>query len=232
MADYFDAMIQIITEHNGTVDKLIGDAIVAFWGAPKMNEHHARDAIQGALRCHEELQRLNEKWESQGLPRLPTRFGVSTGEVMVGNVGAVNRLSYTALGDAVNLASRLEGANKFYGTRIIAAANSVAEAGDQFVWRKLDKVRVLGRSEPELIYELLGKRGQVPEVRVEHARLYEAAFDAYLARDFTGARDRLSALLLKDVGDSSALRLSRLCEDAAQNPPPPTWNGISDFVEK
>ncbi|MEM1294219.1 MAG: adenylate/guanylate cyclase domain-containing protein, partial [Verrucomicrobiota bacterium] len=214
------------------VDKLIGDAIVAFWGAPKPNEHHARDAIQGALRCHEELQKLNERWEAEGLPRLPTRFGVSTGEVMVGNVGAVNRLSYTALGDAVNLASRLEGANKFYGTRIIAAANSVRDAGDQFLWRKLDKVRVLGRSEPELIYELLGERGQVPELRLEHARLYEAAFDAYLARDFTGATDRLSTLLLQNLGDSSAQRLSRLCEDATRNPPPTNWNGVSDFLEK
>ncbi len=232
MADYFDAMIGIITEHEGIVDKLIGDAIVALWSAPKLNEHHARDSVRAALRCSQYLRKRNDRWEESGLPRLPTRFGLSTGEVVVGNVGASNRLSYTVIGDAVNLAARLEGANKFYGTRIIASARTVAEAGEIFLWRKLDKVRVKGRSEPELIYELLGEEGQVSGERLATARAYEAALEQYLARDFAAAHDALDNLSAGDPGDKSLSRLAKLCREAIDNPPPPTWEGVSEFKEK
>jgi adenylate cyclase len=232
MADYFDAMIGIITENEGIVDKLIGDAIVALWSAPKVNECHARDSVRAALRCSQYLLKVNDHWEEHSLPRLPTRFGISTGEVVVGNVGSSNRLSYTVIGDAVNLAARLEGANKFYGTRIIASSATHTEAGDAFLWRKLDKVRVKGRSEPELIYELLGEKGDVADELLANAHAYEQAFDQYLERDFATARDALDKLADANPSDQSIARLAHLCHEATDNPPPPTWDGVSEFKQK
>ncbi|MEM6916471.1 MAG: adenylate/guanylate cyclase domain-containing protein [Verrucomicrobiota bacterium] len=232
MAGYFDAMIEVITEHRGTVDKLIGDAIVAFWGAPRENVNHASDAVLAALRCEEALQGLNAVWESKGLPRLPTRFGISTGQVMVGNVGSANRLSYTALGDSVNLASRLEGANKRYGTRILAAEGSVKGSQDRFLWRKLDIVRVVGRSQPETIYELLGERDKVPTERLERARQYEAALESYLMQQFEEALETLQALQGEEADDGAVERLITLCQDAQKQRGQEGWDGVSSFSEK
>ncbi|MEM9282640.1 MAG: adenylate/guanylate cyclase domain-containing protein [Verrucomicrobiota bacterium] len=232
MADYFDAMIEIITRHHGTVDKLIGDAIVAFWGAPKENQRHAHDAILTALRCQEALERLNEEWEANGLPSLPTRFGISTGEVMVGNVGSVNRLSYTALGDSVNLASRLEGANKYFGTRILAAEKSVISSGDSFRWRELDKVKVLGRSQPETIYELLGERNQVSEKRLEEAKQYQVALTKYWSREFDEALRILKELSEDSEPDLAVDRLENLCKEALEVGIEPEWDGVSKFFDK
>ncbi|MEM7602888.1 MAG: adenylate/guanylate cyclase domain-containing protein [Verrucomicrobiota bacterium] len=232
MANYFDAMIEIITEHNGTVDKLIGDAIVALWGAPRENASHAQDAVLAALRCEEALRELNREWESNGLPKLPTRFGISTGEVMVGNVGSANRLSYTALGDSVNLASRLEGANKYYGTRILAAENSVEGSRDRFLWRKLDKVRVVGRSQPETIYELLGERETVSTEDLEKARKYETALESYLNQQFEAALEILRDLGGGGSGDLAVERLMSRCQDALEKGETTGWDGVSKFSEK
>lgn len=232
MASYFDAMLGIIAANSGTVDKLIGDAIVAFWGAPKSNAHHARDAVRAALACHEKLEELNRMWEFQGLPRLPTRFGISTGEVVVGNVGSAARLSYTALGDAVNLASRLEGANNIYGTRILASAATAGEAGDEFVWRRLDKVGVKGRSEPEIIHELIGKESATSDDAVRFARQYEAAFDQYLGRRFEEALESLQELERIRRDDRSVERLINQCDAFLQNPPAENWDGVSRFTTK
>lgn len=232
MAEYFDAMIDVITEHRGTVDKLIGDAIVAFWGAPKENANHERDAILAALRCEETLRVLNTKWESQGLPRLPTRFGISTGKVMVGNVGSSNRLNYTALGDSVNLASRLEGANKFYGTRILVGEQSVSGSGGHFLWRKLDKVRVVGRTQPETIYELLGEREKVPVDRLEKARQYEAALENYFKQQFAEALRTLGGLEKGGNEDLSVERLKRLCQENLEHGVGSDWDGVSRFSDK
>ncbi|MEM6277845.1 MAG: adenylate/guanylate cyclase domain-containing protein [Verrucomicrobiota bacterium] len=229
MAEYFDAMIEVITEHRGTVDKLIGDAIVAFWGAPRENSDHARDAVLAAKHCEEALRGLQSRWESQGLPHLPTRYGISTGEVMVGNVGSVNRLSYTALGDSVNLASRLEGANKQYGTRIIAAEDSMNRAGEDFLWRKLDRVRVVGKSEPELIFEFLGDRSTVASEKIEEARKYERALSLFWSQEFEEAIDLLRSQSPDDLASS---RLKERCEELMRTGVDGNWDGVVTFREK
>ncbi|MEO0446406.1 MAG: adenylate/guanylate cyclase domain-containing protein, partial [Verrucomicrobiota bacterium] len=230
MATYFDALIGVITKEHGTVDKIIGDAIVAFWSAPKPNPHHARDSVRAAWRCCQTLAPMNSTWETEGLPRLPTRFGISTGDVVVGNVGASNRLSYTAIGDAMNLASRLESANKYYGTRILASQATVDAAGEEFAWRRIDRVRVKGRMEPEMIYELLGEWTEVSEETVTRARSYESAFNAYLGREFPQADGILTALP-KEL-DHAERRLLGLCRQAQEAPPADDWDGASELREK
>ncbi|MEM9282865.1 MAG: adenylate/guanylate cyclase domain-containing protein, partial [Verrucomicrobiota bacterium] len=232
MAEYFDAMLEVITSHHGTVDKLIGDAIVAFWGAPKDNPKHAHDAILAAIRCEEALSALNERWQSEGLPKLPTRYGISTGEVMVGNVGSANRLNYTALGDSVNLASRLEGANKHYGTRIIVSERSVSQTGDAFAWRKLDRVRVVGKSRPEVIYELLGERTKVSPQLLERAKQYETALACYWKRDLAEALGHLEPLLRKSNDNLAAIQLKTRCEEAMNIAENEAWDGVSTLHDK
>ena len=228
MAEYFDAMIGIIRQHHGTVDKLIGDAIVAFWGAPTPSETHAHDAVRSAWECHLKLQELAEAWKRRGLPPLPTRFGLATGVVVVGNVGSPSRLSYTALGDSMNLASRLEGANSFYSSWILASESTVREAGEEFVWRQLDRVRVKGRNEPESIYELLGPQDSLSDAIRSRKKAYESAFTAYLARDFSTAVQILETL----PEDASAVRLMGICRDYLESPPPPDWDGVFQFQSK
>jgi len=232
MATYFDAMIRIIESHGGTVDKLIGDAIVAFWGAPKLDDSHAGNAVRATLDCLAQLSRLNAEWKASGLPPLPTRFGISTGAVVVGNVGSPGRLSYTALGDSVNLASRLEGANSFYGTSALVSSATRAEAGDGFCWRRVDLVAVKGRSKPELIFEPLGLEQELGEKGLGWVRTYEDALDDYLARRFDEAIEKLQALTLARPGDRSAARLLSRCQAMSENPPPEDWDGVSRFESK
>ncbi len=232
MATYFDAMIRIIESHGGTVDKLIGDAIVAFWGAPKLDDSHAANAVRATLDCLAQLGRLNAEWEASGLPPLPTRFGISTGAVVVGNVGSPGRLSYTALGDSVNLASRLEGANSFYGTSALVSSATQAEAGDGFCWRRVDLVAVKGRSKPELIFEPLGLEQELGEKELGWVRAYEDALDAYLGRRFDEAIEKLQPLTLARPGDRSAARLLSRCQAMSENPPPGDWDGVSRFREQ
>jgi adenylate cyclase len=231
MAAYFDAMIGIIEEHGGTVDKLIGDAIVAFWGAPKPDPRHAGNAVRAALACRARLAELNRAWEVEGVPPLPTRFGISTGDVVVGNVGSQARLSYTALGDSVNLASRLEGANSFYGSSILVSSSTFEQADIDVLWRRVDKVAVKGRSKPEIIFEPLGLEGEVEEEETAWARGYERAFDAYLGRRFGDAIEILNDLAIRP-GDLSAERLGSECRSLLENPPPDDWDGVSRFASK
>ncbi len=232
MAAYFEAMTGVIESTGGTIDKLIGDAILAFWGAPSENLFHARDALRAAIACRDTLDRLNPHWAQQNLPPLPTRFGVSTGPVVVGNVGAPRHLSYTALGDAVNLASRLEGLNTFYGTRILASEASVQEAGQELVFRRIDRVRVKGRQTPELIYEVIGEKGAVDQKEVQLAEAYEKALDAYFEGNFNGALEHLRVYAEEKPYDQAAVRLAEFCRSFLQMPPAQGWDGVSNFQTK
>ncbi|MGI9242034.1 MAG: adenylate/guanylate cyclase domain-containing protein, partial [Verrucomicrobiales bacterium] len=224
MATYFEAMIRIIESHGGTVDKLIGDAIVAFWGAPKFDESHAGNTVRATLDCLAQLDELNAGWEADGLPPLPTRFGISTGAVVVGNVGSPGRLSYTALGDSVNLASRLEGANSFYGTSALVSSSTQAEAGSGFCWRRVDLVAVKGRSKPELIFEPLGFEGELGKAELDWTRTYEEALDAYLDKRFGEAIRKLEALVERRPSDRSATRLLSRCQKWMDEPLPDDWD--------
>jgi len=233
MSQYFEEMLSIIRADGlGTVDKLVGDAIVAFWGAPLADPEHASHCVDAVLRCVARLEALNESWQSQGLPTLPTRFGVSTGPVVVGNVGAPSRLSYTALGDAVNVGSRVEGLNRFCGTSAVATAAVRSHTGDRFAWRQVDSVRAKGKREAVELHEPLGRAGRVSEARLAFAHGYDEALALYRGRRFAEAAQALDDLSRVAPKDLSLLRLRERAKHFEAHPPGPDWDGVTDYEIK
>jgi adenylate cyclase len=231
MAEYFSAMLEVLAEEQATVDKFIGDAIVAFWGAPSPNVLHARHATRAVLRAVSRLEEMNAAWDAEGMPALKTRFGLHCGEAVVGNVGAPERLNYTVLGDAVNLASRLESVNRYYGTYALATAALVEAAGEGFVWRHVDRISVKGREEPVDIYEPIGMAEDVRAARLDQIRAYEAALARYIDGQFGAAAERLEALLAERPGDVLCTRLLELA-NANMRMPPVDWEGVNRLDEK
>ena len=157
MSSYFDGIVGILIRHGATVDKFVGDSIMAFWGAPKSLSTHSRSAVEAVIEIREWLGKANHQWRAEGLPVLPTRFGLAAGEVTVGNVGATHRLSYTVFGDAVNLAQRLEVLNSKLQTSVLVDESVREAAGDGFAWRDVEKVEIRGKSVSVRIFELLGR---------------------------------------------------------------------------
>jgi len=232
MAEYFEEMLAILRGYRATIDKFVGDAVVAFWGAPLPDANHAVHGVGAALSCRDQLAELNTKWLADGRPALPTCFGLDTGTVVVGNVGAPSRLSYTALGDTVNVAGRIEGVNRLYGTEILGTEDIRTAAGDAFLWRLVDRVYVLGRHEPIAAYELLGCAGQVPDERLSFARSYEGAFALYQSRRFAEAAERMVALARSYPDDASVQYLLTQCRALADQPPDDDWDGVRQLQQK
>jgi adenylate cyclase len=231
LAEYFKAMIDNLEEYSATVDKIVGDAIMAFWGAPVRVEHQTEQAIRAVLCCQSALETLNKSWLTQGKPALPTRYGLAQGPAVVGNIGSSTRLSYTALGDTVNLASRLEGLNKIYGTKIIADESLYINCPDQFEWRRLDRLVVYGKTEPNEVYEVMGEAGQVPDRVVAAARRYESAWDRYQSGDFDRALAELAGFETEFGEDMAVRRLRQICEEYRVKPPE-AWDGVAKFSQK
>lgn len=157
MSFYFDGVVEILHRHGATVDKFIGDSVMAFWGAPKPLSNHSRPAVEAVLGIREWLAESNLQWRREGLPELPTRFGLASGVVTVGNVGARRRLSYTVLGDPVNLARRLEELNSELGTTVLVSEDVRKKAGDVYSWRDVETVTVKGKTVSVQVFELLGR---------------------------------------------------------------------------
>ena len=216
---YFEAMTAGVRSTEGTVDKFIGDAVMAFWNAPRRFPDHPLRACRAALACMKATRALYASPAWEGLPPLFTRYGLHTARVMVGHFGAPERLAYTALGDGVNLAARLEPLCKQYGVGALASEAIVAAVGTGAgapAFRLVDKVAVKGKHVAVRVYELL--EGE----RTETVRIYEEAFTAYLARDFTRARDMLLAL----PDDPPSCVLAARCAAMIADPPPADWDGI------
>lgn len=199
LAEYFHDVMKTLTVHRGTIDKTMGDAVMAFWGAPRADEFHAGNAVNAVLACAERIDELNAAWAAEGRATLPTCFGLATGRVMVGNVGSPTRLSYTAIGDTVNIASRLQGLTRTYGVSVIADANVRTATGDAFEWRRIDRVAVRNRREAIDIYEPLGRVGEVDAEQIEAARAYEAAWEHYAAGRYAEALDAADGLVESDA---------------------------------
>ncbi|MTW15146.1 CHASE2 domain-containing protein [Rhodoplanes serenus] len=222
MNAYLSEMTDIIEACGGYVDKYIGDSIVAVFGAPANDPDHARSAVTAALRCRERLAVLNETAAFQG-HRIAHRIGLNSGEALVGNIGSRRRFNYTVMSDAVNLASRLEGANKYFGTSIMASETTVGRTGDAFVWRELDAIRVKGRVQPVKILEPIAEAGRVTPAQADCAATYAEGLARFRARDFAGASvafDRIAA-----VDPPAALFRERARALAAQ-PPGPDWEPV------
>jgi len=232
MAGYFQAMIDILQKDGATVDKIVGDGIVAFWGAPTPIPDQAERAVRAVLDCRDKLRVLNEQWPAEGKPAFPTRFGLARGPVVVGNIGSSTRLSYTVLGDTVNLASRLEGLNKVYGTSLMVDDSVFQECPHLFAWRRLDRLVVVGKTTPSEIYEVLGEVGRVPEKALAAARRYEAAWERYQSGDFGEALASLAGFETEFGEDAAVQRLRRICEEYLRNPPQEGWDGTSTMIHK
>ena len=164
VSEHFDVISRCIVETDGTIDKYIGDSVMAFWGAPEHLDNHAYNACVAALQAKKQMDVLNAVWKSQGSPELHTRFGLHTDAVIVGNIGSSERYSYTVMGDGVNLASRLEGVNKVYGTQICVSNTVFKEVGDRLLLRPVDLISVKGRRSGQVVYELMGSRQEGLEI--------------------------------------------------------------------
>jgi adenylate cyclase len=226
LGEYLQAMSAILREHDGTIDKFMGDGILAFFNAPTPVPAHAAQACRAALVATRRLRELRPQWEAAGRPAFYARIGLHTGEALVGNIGTTERFAYTVIGDAVNLASRLEALNKVYGTEILATREVVDAAGPGFEWRQLDRVAVAGRHEGTLVVELLGVQGDVPP-SVLHARdLYEAALAAYFAQRFADAAAGFRAAAAASPSDRTAVLMAERAEVYQHFPPPAHWGGV------
>jgi adenylate cyclase len=225
--EYLTGMSTIIrSRHRGTLDKYIGDAIMAFWGAPVEDRDHARNAVLAALDMQRECATLNAKLAARGWPRLSIGVGVNTGTVRVGDMGSRVRRAYTAMGDAVNVASRLEGRTKTYGVGILVGEATRSRVQDM-VFKEIDRIRVKGKEEAVTIYEPLDSAGDEVELR-----LWEQALGDYRARRWNDAEMNLRELARMRPGYGLyGVFLSRLQEFRLQ-PPPPEWDGVTAFDEK
>lgn len=197
---HFTAMTDVIHAHRGTVVQFVGDAIIAFWGAPLADGDHALHAVQAAIGMQQAMDRLREELRAEGLPELHMRVGINTAELSVGNYGSESRFYYTAMGDGMNLASRLEGINKLYGTRILVSEPTRAALGGRIGMRRVDRVRVAGKSEAVDVF--------TPEADGDRVRLAGEAWEAYLERDWERAEAGCRELLGRDPGDRIAARLA------------------------
>jgi adenylate cyclase len=217
---YFEAMTSAITRTSGTIDKFIGDSVMAFWNAPGVCLDHPAAACRAVLACLDAARRLYASAAWEGREPLHTRFGVHTGRALVGHFGAPTRLSYSAMGDAVNLAARLESLCKQYGVAVLVSEAVRSPAERQYVFRLVDAVTVVGKTQAIRVYELLGAVGEeIPGLAV--ARLYERAFEIYRTRDFSSAR----ALFEQCKDDPPSVVLAERCARYAEEPPPPDWDG-------
>jgi adenylate cyclase len=232
------AVSECVGEEFGTVDKYIGDAVMAFWGAPIWREDHALRGCTAALKAHAMQARLNEAWTAEGLPTMVVRIGLHTANVIVGNIGSAQRMSYTAVGDGVNVASRLEGVNKAYGTRICVSEAVVAQAGrDNILVRPLDVVAVKGRKAGEKIYELVALRQGSPELlgtptQIQICQVTEQAFEAYRQRRWDEAIELYRQLAELAPADRLPPIFIERCRHNAAEPPPPDWSGVFEMKTK
>jgi adenylate cyclase len=225
--EYFTEMVDVIFDHGGILDKYIGDAIMALFGAPFASPEDADNALTVANQMMAELAVLNRRRGERGKRPLDIGIGLSTGDVVVGNIGSTKRMEYTVIGDSVNLASRLEGANKYYGSKILLSEYTVRDLKKPGLMREIDLLRVKGKDRPVAVLESLGYRES--DLGNGLGRMLEAygrGVSAYRARDWTGASAAFRAALDVEPGDGpSAMYLER-CRIYAQRPPAEDWNGV------
>jgi adenylate cyclase len=235
---YLSDMTSLVFEHHGTLDKYIGDAVMAFWGAPFEEPGHAARACHTALKMMDRVREMQKKWESEGKPHLDIGIGLNTGVASVGNMGSALRYGYTALGDTVNLSSRLEGLNKDYGTHILVNETTFSAAKDDgFVFRELDLIRVKGKLQPVAIHELIGRAaensvyGTPDEVRTRLA-LFEQAHELYRMRRWEEAQKSFQTILDKWPDDGPSRAYWKRCQEYLFDEPPSGWDGVFTMIHK
>ncbi|MDR3248317.1 MAG: adenylate/guanylate cyclase domain-containing protein [Treponema sp.] len=250
---YLTRMSDIVLENQGIIDKYEGDAIIAFWGAPLPMEDHALAACRSAITMKKAEIAFNREAQEQGLidaevldalvkkdilkatndpNAVATRFGINTGNMVVGNMGTDSKMNYTIMGNAVNLAARLEGVNKQYGTRILASGDTIQQAGNSILSRCIDCVRVVGIQRPVLIYEPLDLVATATEETLKLAELFNAAMEIFRIRDWPAAEAAFEAVLNRYPEDGPAKIYLDRCQTYRMYPPTPEWDGIYSLDQK
>jgi adenylate cyclase len=227
---YLSTMTRIVQQQRGTIDKYIGDAIMAFWNAPVDLNDHATRAVQTALEMQAALLQLNQEFAARNWPEVKIGVGVNTGRMSVGNMGSEFRMSYTVMGDAVNLGSRLEGITKQYGVGILVTQPTV-EADPVHAFMKIDDVRVKGKETPVAIYEPLGPKSDLDEAVQKNAADFETAFARYQAQDWEQAESILSDLNTRAPRKLYDIYLERIAH-FRETPPPADWDGVFVYTTK
>jgi adenylate cyclase len=224
--DFLNPMSNIIINQGGTIDKYMGDAIMALFGAPLIQQDHPRLACRAALEMAASLAALNRDWTEQGQPPLRVGIGVNTGPVAVGNMGSDRLFDYTAIGDNVNLASRLEGLNRHYGTNILISQTTAEALRNGFILRDVDQVRVKGKAQTARIYELLGEGEPDPEL-ARYLELYHEALALYRQGRFTESLAVFGQVLELRPGDAACERYAALAREHQETPPGPDWEAVT-----
>ena len=231
LQDFLTPMSDIIIQHGGTIDKYIGDAIMALFNAPLDRPEHARDACRAALGMVADLKALGKEWAAQGRPVIRVGVGINTGYAAVGNMGSARLFDYTAIGDNVNLASRLEGLNKYYGTEIIISAATAQELNGEFILREVDRVKVKGKAQPLLIYELLGE-GTPEEELAAFLKTYDQGRALYQDRRFADAAGAFAEALKLRPGDVTSTHYLELAQKYVAEPPGEDWEAVRVMDQK
>lgn len=231
--EYLDEMTSIILKHGGTLDKYEGDAIMAFWGAPIPQKDHAFRTCLAALEMQKRLSVLRPKWKKEGKPPLEVRCGVNTGMMIVGNMGGQDRFDYTVIGDSVNLASRLEGANKQYGSKIMTSDMTFQQVKGKVVTRELDLIQVKGKTEPVKVYELLGTSDmQLTDSQKQSLEIYHEGLKLYRDRKWEEAIAYMQQAKQLDGTCHAAEIYEQRASLYQLNPPPADWNGVFVMTTK
>jgi adenylate cyclase len=234
--EYLTEMTQIVFHHNGTLDKYIGDAVMAFWGAPFEEPGHATLACHTALEMMARLSEMQKKWKAEGRPVLDIGVGLSTGVASVGNMGSALRYGYTALGDTVNLSARLEGLNKEYGSHILLSEATYVMVEDPLLlFRELDLIRVKGKLQPVVLYELVAARG-TPEGDApgleERLELFAQGRACYRERRWQDAQIVFEKLLERSPDDGPARMYLNRCREYRVASPEQNWDGVYVMTHK
>ena len=228
---YLNPMTETVFQHSGTMDKYIGDAIMAIYGAPLVLPDHADRACETALAMIEKLQHLWEEWRAKKLPELKIGIGINSGLMTVGNMGSERLFDYTVIGDNVNLASRLEGLNKKYGTAILISGETKQLLKNNFMLREVDRVRVKGKKTSVSLFELRGF-GQPQGKEAELLQTFQAGLESYRRGDWQSAKKFFLACQELNSQDGPAKRLLQKIEEMSQQPIPPDWDGTTTLTEK
>lgn len=223
---YLEDAAEVVAEHRGIIDKFIGDGVVAFWGPP-LEENHAIQACRAALSLVQRAAQHDELCRELEVPPLRVRVGIATGEVLVGNIGSRTKYNYTVMGDGANLASRLEGVNKLYGTQILCTARTALEASPHIISRQIDTVRVIGRSEPVELYELLCEAAQADGHPASLVDSYLGALQLYRLRRWDDARQAFDR-----IDDAPSRAMAGRCAVLSEHDPGPTWDGVWNLDRK
>ncbi len=230
--EYLTEMTDIISKYDGTVDKFEGDAIIAFWGAPLDQPDNALKCCLATIEMQNRMNEIRAKFEEEGKPVLNVRMGINTGPMVVGNMGSQTRMDYTIMGDAVNLAARLEGANKYYNTYTMISHYTYEKVKDEVEVRELDTIRVVGKKEPITVYELIETKGNLDDLTSNLVCRYNSALELYKNRNFAEAKTDFESIVQDYPKDGPSQTYISRCEAYLEEPPGDDWDGVYNLTAK